>query len=102
MTSGYRESRGGLRPATATVTFQQDFAAGEVHATLEPLYASGSSFPLIIKPTSSALSATNPGFTMTSILLSYSFLSGSVGEKSTIEASFTNADTTGPVFDITP
>jgi hypothetical protein len=36
--------------------------------------------------------ATNPSFTMTARLYSYSPLSGSVGEPSKIEATFRNAD----------
>jgi hypothetical protein len=101
-TAGWREFMQGLKDGQFTVTFFQDFAAGSVHATLQPLFASGSSFPLAIKPTSAAISATNPEIQMTARLFSYSPVSGSVGEASTTEATFRNADPSGVVYDTTP
>jgi hypothetical protein len=43
------------------------YAAAEVYATLAPLV--GTQTTLVVKPTSAADSATNPGFTLSSSLL---------------------------------
>ncbi len=94
--AGYKEYGQGLKDGTVTVTIFQDFAAGSVHATLQPL--SGASFPVVLKPTSAAVSATNPSLTMTAKLYSYAGLDGSVGEASIIEATFRNASSTGLVW----
>ena len=96
--AGYKEYGQGLKDATFTVTLFQDFAAGSVHATLQPLYASGATFPLVLKPTTAAVSATNPSVTMTARLYSYAGIDGSVGEASMIEATFRNASSAGPVW----
>lgn len=90
--NGYREFLQGLKDATITATFQQDYASGSVHSTLNTVYQSGASFDVVVKADDGATSATNPSFTMTSRLYSYSGVSGAVGELSTFEASFRNAD----------
>lgn len=69
----------GLRQDTFTLNFQQDFAAAEVDATLYPLYANGTEFVIVVKPSPSAVSATNPSYTGTCILLDYTPLSGKPG-----------------------
>lgn len=96
--AGYKEYGQGLKDATFTVTLFQDFAAGSVHGTLLPLYQSGESFALVLKPTSGSVSATNPSVAMTARLYSYSGIDGSVGEASMIEATFRNASSAGPVW----
>lgn len=97
-TAGYREIGPGLKDATVSVTFFQDFAANSVHAILQPLYQSGGTFALEVRPTSSAVSATNPKATMTARLFSYAGFGGAVGDASTFEASFRNAGTAGLVW----
>lgn len=87
----------GLGDATITVDFFQDFAASEVDATLWPLLTSGSVFPVVIKPTSASPSATNPSYTMQSILLTYDPLDAAVGAASTTSVQFQNAGTAGIV-----
>lgn len=89
--NGYRQFAQGLKDATMTATFYQDFTSGSVHSTLNPLYQNGTSFTIVVKASSAAVSATNPSFTMTALLYSYSPLSGSIGEASKIEATFRNA-----------
>ncbi len=96
--AGYKEFGQGLKDGTVTLTIFQDFAAGSVHATLQPLYAAGSTFTVVLKPTSAAVSATNPSLTMTARLYSYAGLDGSVGEASVIEATFRNASSSGLVW----
>lgn len=89
--SGYRELMPGLKTASINATFYQDFASGSVHSTLNSLYQSGASFDVVVMADDAAVSATNPTFTLTARLYSYSPISGSVGEPSKIEAVFQNA-----------
>lgn len=96
--SGYREFGQGLKDATITATFFQDFAASSVHAALQPLYASGGTFGVEVRPTSAAVSATNPKATLTARLYSYGGIGGAVGEAASFEASFRHAGTLGVVW----
>jgi hypothetical protein len=100
--SSYREILQGIGDATITLQFKQDFAAGEVDATLWPLSQSGSAFPVAVKPTNAAISATNPEFQMTGVLLSYNPLDGAIGDISETQVTIRNASATGLVRDTTP
>ncbi len=59
--SSWRTRIGGLKQASLTLNFMQDFAAGSVDATLNPLL--GSIATVVIKPTSGTVTATNPTYT---------------------------------------
>src|SRR6266487_4345152 len=59
----------GLGDAKITVDFFQDFAAGKVHATLQPLIGSTTPFAVEVRPTSGARSATNPAMLLSGALL---------------------------------
>lgn len=91
----YREFGQGLKDATITATVFQDFAAASVDAVLHPLYASGGTFGVVVRPTSATKSATNPEYTLVSRLFTYSPLAGGVGEASTTDVTFRNAGTAG-------
>lgn len=91
----YKEHAQGMGDATITLTMFQDFAAGSVDATLWPLSQSGAPFPVTIKPTSAAVSATNPRYDMTGILLSYDPIDGDVGDASTTDVEIPNGGSTG-------
>lgn len=80
----------GLRDDRIEVTFLQDFAASQVDATLSALYTS-TGFAIVVKPTSDAVSSTNPSFTMTGILLNYQPINATVGEISTPQVTFVPA-----------
>ena len=96
MGASYREMAAGLADATITATFFQDFAAGSVHATLQPLYdAPNTPFNVKLRPTFAAISATNPEFTMSARLFNYSPLNATVGEASTMDLTFRNASQAG-------
>ena len=95
MQEDYREWDQGLKDATLSITFISDFAVGSVDAVLAPLYSSGDTFDVVIKPTSAAVSATNPSFTQVSRLYNYSPLAGSVGEASTTDVEFANGGSDG-------
>lgn len=83
-----RERVAGLKDDSFVVNFQQDYAAGEVNATLFTLYDSEVEFTVVVKPTAAATSPTNPSYTGTCILLEYQPLSGSVGDLSETEVTF--------------
>ncbi len=93
----YKTNLVGLGDATMSVTFFQDYAVASVDATLWPLHNANSTFPIVVKPTAAAVSATNPSYTMTAVLPEFSPLSGDVGEASTTDVEFQNAGQTGIV-----
>jgi hypothetical protein len=77
----------GLQNVTVDIEFQQDFAAANVEATIFPLV--GTSTTIVIKPTSAAVSATNPSYTISnSYLAAHTPVSGTVGELATTSLSF--------------
>lgn len=85
---GGREQMAGLKSDEFSVTFQQDFEAGEVDSVLYPLYDGETEFVVTVKPTVGAVSEGNPLYTGTCILLEYQPLAGSVGELSETEVTF--------------
>lgn len=93
----YKEFGQGLKDATVTVDFYQDFAASETDATLQPLWEAGSTFTVAVKGDDAATSDTNPEYSMTARMFSYSPIAGAVGEASTTEVAFRNAGTLGLV-----
>ena len=87
MSDGAHKFTGGLTNVSATVDFQQDFAAASVDATIEPLV--GTTTTVVIKPTSSAVGATNPSYTLTgTYVASHTPLNASVGDLSTTSVEF--------------
>jgi hypothetical protein len=96
--NGYREFGQGLRDASIDVTFFQDFASGAVHEILQPLYSSGTTFALEVRPVNATVTATNPKGTMLARLNSYSGFGGKVGDAAELEVKFDNAGTLGLVW----
>jgi len=88
----------GLGDATITVDFFQDFAAGKVHATLSPLIGSSTPVNIEIRPTNAARSTTNPAALLSAYLMSYNMLDGSVGDASSMTATFRNASQAGMTY----
>jgi len=87
MSDGAHKFTGGLTNVSATIDFQQDFDAASVDATIEPLV--GTTTTVIIKPTSSAVGATNPSYTLTgTYVASHTPLNASVGDLSTTSVEF--------------
>ena len=96
--SVYTQTLKGMRTAQISGTVQQDFDAGSVNAVLGPLNDQETPFKVIVKPTGSAVSATNPAFVMPDAqLLGYTPLDGSVGDLSTTDITFGNAGDQGVV-----
>ena len=78
---------GGLQNASATIEFQQDFASSSVDDTINGLV--GTTTTVKILPTSDAISATNPSYTLTdTFVASFQPINGSVGELSMTSVEF--------------
>jgi hypothetical protein len=95
--STYKEIGQGIGDGTITLSVFQDYAAASVDDTLWPLSQSGETFPVVVKPTSAAVSATNPSYTMTAVLLSFNPIAGSISEASTTDVTLRNGASTGIV-----
>ena len=82
---------GGLKDASISIDFHQDFGAASVDATLSPLF--GSIATVVVTPTSGSVSATNPSFTGTFSVVQYSPVASSVGDLATLSISWPSAGT---------
>jgi hypothetical protein len=91
----FKETGKGLSDASMTVTFFQDYAAGQVDEVLWPFKISDETFIIEVSPSSKARSATNPTYKMTARLFNYTPISGSVGQASTTQVTFKNASDNG-------
>lgn len=76
----------GLKDASISLDFHQDFGASAVDATLEPLL--GETVEIVVTPTSNAVSATNPSYTGTFLVTTYSPFASSIGDLATLSVSF--------------
>ena len=82
-----RSFTSGLYSNTVTVTLYQSYAASETEASIYSLV--GSTTTLVVKPSSGAVSATNPSYTLTGAYLSaHTPINASLGELSTIDLTF--------------
>lgn len=82
----FRTRIAGLKDASISLDFHQDFGADSVDATLWPLL--GSTVAFTITPTSAAVSATNPSYTGTALVTQYSPFANSVGDLATLSVSW--------------
>lgn len=74
---------GGIQQNTVTISFNQDFAASKVHATLTALV--GVQTTVIVRPTSAVVGALNPNLTITNCLMNeYRPVTGAVGDLATV------------------
>ena len=80
---------GGLKDWSVALDFSQDYAAGEVDATL--FSAVGTLITFVGKPTSASVGAANPSYSGTALLESYPPISGAIGEKATVSVSLSAA-----------
>jgi hypothetical protein len=86
----------GLGDAKISIDFFQDFAAGKVHATLQPLISSTTPVAVEVRAVNAPRSATNPAFLLAAALLfTYTGLDGKVGDASKMTAEFQNAASAG-------
>jgi hypothetical protein len=85
--SGGNDTRtGGLKSGSITISFQQDYAAGSVDATL---FANlGSLVAISVKATSAATSATNPLFSGSYLCTQMKPVSGKPGDLAVFSVTF--------------
>ena len=89
----------GLSTATVTLTLLMDYTAGSTYALLQPLVGAAATY-VAIKPTSAAISTTNPEFQLTNGLLTgMDYVNGQLGELQQIECVFQGGNL---VIDTTP
>ena len=88
----------GLVDNSVTLEFHQDFAAGEVEATIYPLL--GTVAAVKVQPVNGAISASNPEYQFNALISEWTPLNGAVGELAT--ASVTWPISGAIVKDVTP
>lgn len=76
--TGYKSRTGGLKEWSVQITFQQDFAAAKVDATIFPLL--GSTTAITVKANNAATSATNPVYSGSVLVTEYQPVANGVGE----------------------
>ena len=82
----------GLKEGSLTLQFNQDYAASTVDATLFPLL--GSNATVVIKPTSTAVSSSNPAYTAICVVNDLTPVSGNIGDLATFSVTW---PTTGAI-----
>ena len=86
----------GLKEGSLTLTFNQDYAASTVDATLFPLL--GSNATVVIKPTTAAVGSANPAYTAICSVIDLTPVSGQIGDLSTFSVTWpTNGTVTRAV-----
>lgn len=86
--TGAREYLPGQQEQGITIQFLNDWATSSVHATLYPLYSSGSTFPMWVQPDSDiGTSATNPIYGGSANIYSYP-PTASLGERVELTVEF--------------
>jgi hypothetical protein len=71
----------GLAENSVSLEFHQDFAASNVEATIYPLL--GSATTVVVQPTSSSVTTTNPTYTFSAIVSEWQPLKGTIGSLAT-------------------
>jgi hypothetical protein len=84
--SSYRTRIGGLKDASVSLDFHQDFGAGAVDSLLFPLM--GSTVAVKIAPTSGTVTATNPEYRFTALVTQYQPFAGAVGDLATLSVTW--------------
>ena len=86
--SGGHTFTGGLQNNSVEIQLMQDYATSNVEATIYPLV--GTTTTIVVKPTSSAVGATNPSYTISNAFLAaHTPVAGAVGELGMTSLSFT-------------
>ena len=84
--STFRTRIGGLKDASVTLDFHQDFAASGVDDTL--FAALGTDVAIVIKPTSGAVGATNPTYSLDALVTQTQPFASSVGDLATLSVTW--------------
>ena len=88
----WRTRTTGLKSGSITLNFYQAFGSAEIDATLWPLF--GSQATVVVKPTGSATTSTNPAYTAVCTVTQYQPFASSVGDIATLSVTW---PTTGTV-----
>ena len=91
--SGYRTRIGGLKDASISLDFHQDFGSGAIDSVLFPLL--GSEATVVVKPTAGTVSATNPTYTGVFLVTEYQPFASNVGDLATLSVTWPVAGTAG-------
>lgn len=84
--NSYRTRIGGLKDASVTLDFHQDFASSGVDETL--FAALGTDVAIVIKPTSETISATNPSYSFNALVTQTQPFASSVGDLATLSVTW--------------
>lgn len=81
---------GGLADNSVTFEFNQDFATSGPEVTINAVGSSlvGTLTTCVVKPTSAAVSASNPSYTFSALCAEWQPLSGAVGELATVSTTW--------------
>lgn len=80
---------GGLQSVDVSITFFLSYGTGEVEAALAAMVGQGST-TLVISPSGTSESASNPEYTITNAMLAnFTPINSTVGEMATVTAAFT-------------
>lgn len=96
--AGTQEFLPGRKTESVTVQLRQDFANAKPHQTLEPLFRNNTTFGFSIRPTSAAVSATNPRLWGTASLFQYNGMSAEISNVAEVTAVLLPATSTGFVW----
>jgi len=77
---------GGLKDASISLDFHQDYAAGSVHSIIEPLL--GSYATVSIVPTSGSVTAQNPRVTVVALCTEYNPIEATIGDLATFSVTW--------------
>lgn len=91
MGATFRSRKGGLKDGSISLEFNSDFAAAEIDATLFPILATTVAF--VVKPTSSAVSATNPSYSGNCLVTQHVPVGNAVGDLATTSVTWPTSGT---------
>lgn len=88
--AGARTRVSGLQDNSVTIEFNQDFAAGGPEVSINAVGSSlvGTNTTIVVKPTSAAVSASNPSYSFSAVVAEWQPLSAAVGELSSISTTW--------------
>ena len=86
----YVQRIAGLRDASVSLDFHQDFGSAAVDQTLFPLL--GSNATVVVIPNGTAVSATNPSYSGVFLVTEYQPFASSVGDLATLSVTWPLAD----------
>ena len=80
--SSWRTRIAGLKSGSITLEFHQDFASGALDSILWPLL--GTNATVVVVPTSGTVTASNPSYTGSFLVTSYTPFASTVGDLATV------------------